>query len=52
MRPPKIKVIIKITKYKRGQVNDYVLKAYYVEKGNTLSADLYYQGKLATDEDF
>ena len=48
----KIKVIIKITKCKRGQANDYVLKAYYVEKGNTLSADLYYQGKLATDEDF
>lgn len=36
----------------QSQANDYVLKAYYVEKGNTLSADLYYQGKLATDEDF
>lgn len=36
----------------QSQANDYVLKAYYVEKENTLSADLYYQGKLATDEDF
>lgn len=36
----------------QSQANDYALKAYYVEKENTLSADLYYQGKLATDEDF
>lgn len=36
----------------QSQAGGYVLKAYYVEKENTLSADLYYQGKLATDEDF
>lgn len=36
----------------QSQAGGYVLKTYYVEKENTLSADLYYQGKLATDEDF
>lgn len=36
----------------QSQAGGYILKAYYVEKENTLSADLYYQGKLATDEDF